>query len=399
MTEKGRIRKRSKREARIVKTAGILVLFIHIFMFLLAYMEGEKGFVYALTREPGKVFSGAVLVQGPGLEALGEEGGTETGSEAGTEAGPETGTEAGTEAEMEIKTETDTNGEILHFTRKMDSDQAEAPKLPEESYWDRNGNEYVLDHYEVKEIPGHMVSRSLEKQVVYTAVEGVEGLPESIPVEEEVSGASAEGELYIRDSRVVREAWQDGFQAPVLFHSYGADEYQTGSLRVSGDDVLASALDAREGLLEVMGLSPEEYRIDFLEWDGEAFMDEEGQMCRQAVARGQKLVRDFEITYEGEVEYMEPASYEMEIMYRPVHPSTVWVSDEEPVTPAPAAVQVPSTVGEHGPLWYWVRSGFVITVGIGIIGICVGITVLAAVWFRQKRKERRQRYLPHKITG
>ena len=272
-------------------------------------------------------------------------------------------------------------------------------EVPSGSYWDRNGREYVLDHYEVKEVPGHMVSRVLEKQVVYSDVEGAEGLPESITVTEEVSGIPAEGELYIRDSRIVREAWRDGFQAPVLFHSYGADEYQTGSLVISGEDVLASAVESQKGLLEVMGLSPQQYRIHSMVWEGEAFEDEEGQLCRRAMAKGQKLVRDYEITYEGEMEYMEPVSYEMEIAYRPVSPSRVWVDEETPGTGTGTPVRDPSPAGEEGLLWYWVRSGFIITVGAGLVGICAGILALAVSWLRQKKRGQEQKYLPDNISG
>ena len=257
----------------------------------------------------------------------------------------------------------------------------------------------MLDHYEVKEVPGHMVSRVLEKQVVYSDVEGAEGLPESITVTEEVSGIPTEGELYIRDSRIVREAWRDGFQAPVLFHSYGADEYQTGSLVISGEDVLASAVESQKGLLEVMGLSPQQYRIHSMVWEGEAFEDEEGQLCRRAMAKGQKLVRDYEITYEGEVEYMEPVSYEMEIAYRPVSPSRVWVDEETPGTGTGTPVRDPSPAGEEGLLWYWVRSGFIITVGAGLVGICAGILALAVSWLRQKKRGQEQKYLPDNISG
>lgn len=47
-------------------------------------------------------------------------------------------------------------------------------------------------------------------------------------------------------------------------------------------------------------------------------------------------------------------------------------------------VPVPEIQGEEpvGNLWYWVRSGFVITVGAGLIGIGVGLLALLAVWYR-----------------
>lgn len=279
--------------------------------------------------------------------------------------------------------------ETFHMTRKLQADQ---PEEPEETYWDRDGNQYALESWEMKEIPEHMASRNMEKQIVYAGVEGAEGLPESISVTEEISGVPAGGKLYIRDSRTVKEEWLDGFETPVVFHSYGADEYQVGTLAINGEDVLSGAVAVQEELLGIMGLSPDEYRILSMEWAGEAFVDDEGQMCRQASAAGQKLVRDVAVTYEGEVSYMEPVSYEMEMVYRPVLPSDIQVEDPLPAVQVREPEPVPAK--EESTLWYWVRSGFVITVGAGLIGIGIGILILAASWLGQRRKERQGRYLP-----
>lgn len=282
--------------------------------------------------------------------------------------------------------------ETYHITRKLESGRTDGTEEPDETYWDRDGNQYSLERWEMKEIPEHMASRNMEKQIVYADVEGAEGLPESISVTEEVSGVPAEGELYIRDSRTVKEEWMDGFEAPVVFHSYGADEYQVGDLVINGDDVLSCAVEVQEELLGTMGLSPKEYRILSMEWTGEAYVDDGGQVCRRASASGQKLVRDIEITYEGQVSFMEPVSYEMDMVYRPVRPSDIQV--EEPLPTVQVREPEPVPVEEESILWYWVRSGFVITVGAGLIGIVIGILILAASWLGQRRRERQGRYLP-----
>ena len=186
--------------------------------------------------------------------------------------------------------------------------------------------------------------------------------------------------------------------SPMLITFLGFGAYEAVGIALASD-VLASAVESQKGLLEVMGLSPQQYRIHSMVWEGEAFEDEEGQLCRRAMAKGQKLVRDYEITYEGEVEYMEPVSYEMEIAYRPVSPSRVWVDEETPGTGTGTPVRDPSPAGEEGLLWYWVRSGFIITVGAGLVGICAGILALAVSWIRQKKRGQEQKYLPDNISG
>lgn len=322
----------------------------------------------------------------------------DTGSPAGRAAMQEIGSPAGHAAIQDTGRTFDgaaeqgsSHGsqEALHITRKLEPGQEQAAAKPSETYWDRDGREYRLDRWEMVTVPGHRMNRRLERQVVYAGVEGAEGLPESIAVEEEVSGIPAEGNLTIRHSRVLGESWKDGFAAPVTFHSYGAEEYRAGSLVVQGEDVLGTSVAMGGELLAVMGLSPMEYRILSMEWAGEPYEDQDGLLCRQALAIGQKLLRDYEITYEGEVSWMEPDTFQLEMTYRPAVPVRE-LTETDVTVEEPAA----GTQTEEDTLWYWVRSGFIITVGAGLIGIAVGLLTLLVLWYRQNRRIRRSRYLP-----
>lgn len=288
-------------------------------------------------------------------------------------------------------------GPELRITRKVETAEEGEFQEPSDRYWDNDGKEYRLDYWEIVTIPGQEVSQPLERKMVYTGVEGAEGLPGSVSLKEDVSGNQAEGTLSLKESRIVREEWKDGFTAPVTFHAYGADEYHGGSLVIPGDAVLETCVSMGGQLLEFMGLSPQEYRILGAEWSGESYEDEEGRMCRQAVVRGQKLLRDYEAAYEGEVSWTQPETHELEMVYRQITPVTslsLKEAQEGGHVPAP---EVPGG-GREGNLWYWVRSGFVITVGAGLIGISVGLLALLAVWYRQNRREHRRRCLP-RIKG
>lgn len=307
----------------------------------------------------------------------------------------------------------------LCMTRRLEAGQEQDPADPPEIYQDENGKEYSLDHWEVVTVPGRLQQKHLERQVVYTGVEGAEKLPESIAVEEELPesiaaeeglagsiaaeeklaesitmeeeapGMPARGNLNMEQSRILKEEWQDGFALPVTFHSYGADEYHAGSLVIQGGDILGSSVAMGGELLKTIGLSPLEYRVLSMEWEGEPYEDQDGQLCRQALVSGQKLVRDYEITYEGDVSWTEPDTYELVMTYKPLIP--VQEPMEARDTEKPARSAVPA---EEGALWYWVRSGFVITVGAGLVGIAAGLLVLLVLWYRQNRREHRKRYLP-----
>ena len=151
-------------------------------------------------------------------------------------------------------------GAELRITRDVETEEDGGIREPADRYWDGNGKEYRLDSWEIVTIPGQDVSRHLERKMVYTGVEGAEEIPGSISLKEDVAGNQAEGILFLRKSRIVREEWQDGFTAPVTFHAYGADEYQGGSLVIPGDAVLETCVSMGGQLLEFMGLSPLEYR-------------------------------------------------------------------------------------------------------------------------------------------
>ena len=58
-------------------------------------------------------------------------------------------------------------------------------------------------------------------------------------------------------------------------------------------------------LLTLIGASEEDYKVESVSWDGEAYEDANGVRCRNAVAKGKKLVRDCTVTYEGSAVFPE----------------------------------------------------------------------------------------------
>lgn len=288
--------------------------------------------------------------------------------------------------------------ETLVLTRQLSETEQSDPEEPEEVYLDPEGREYRLVQWRIEEKDGGRTGRHLEKQVVYQGVEGAEKLPEAITVSEERSGNPAEGKLILREMKPVNEEWSDSFCMPVIFHAYGAEEYELGELVISGENALEEAAAAGEELLETLGLSGEEYRITNMVWEGEPFADEGGLLCRRALAFGEKLLRDYEAVYEGDIWWQEPVSYELVMEYEPAELSEAAVrqaadSGGEAEEESPEET-VPDR--ERDPLWYWVRSGFVITVAAGLLGIGLGLLILFIAWIRRRRKEREGIYLPQK---
>ena len=99
-------------------------------------------------------------------------------------------------------------GPEIRITRNVEPAEDGEFQDPPDRYWDGDGKEYRLDYWEILTIPGQDAGRHLERKMVYTGVEGAEGIPGSISLKEDVSGSQAEGTLFLRESRIVREEWK-----------------------------------------------------------------------------------------------------------------------------------------------------------------------------------------------
>lgn len=278
-------------------------------------------------------------------------------------------------------------GKVI-LKQSLKEEELAALKQPELSYTDENGTEYRLADWEVREVPGLTKSCTLEKTALYQAVEGAETLPPYIDSRENEDGTQLSGRLYMKESRILKEEWRDDFRVPVTFYSYGADAYELGEITVSGENALASVLEEQERLLGEMGLSPEDYRITSIDWDGESFMDEEGQVCRLALAGGERRLRDYEAIYSGQVQAEEPVSYEVSAIYEAARES----AGEDTVP------DIQEETGENerpSPLpdrySRWVQTGVVITIAAGFFGLILGIFLLA-MSRRRRRKEREEEF-------
>lgn len=181
-----------------------------------------------------------------------------------------------------------------------------AEVTPEEEI-DRDGNIYrLMETQKVKTvIPAHEVPVS--EEVFYEAVEAKDVIPSRIKVTvtDEGTGQVMETIAEISDQTFGDERWDDTFSFPVIFHEYGLDGYWIGSqvFKVSGDEPNFTGYEAQ--LLSLIEARPEDYTVEAARWDGEAYADENGVLCRKATVTGRKKVSDCTITYEGSAYFPE----------------------------------------------------------------------------------------------
>ena len=142
--------------------------------------------------------------------------------------------------------------------------------------------------------------------------------------------------------------------------------------------------ECEELLLREIGVSPEDYQILDFEWDGEAYADDTGELCRNGVASGKKRMRDYRVLYAGMAQFPEyrlwrtVAVYEKEVsetdsqeIKGEPEPEVVEIRETKP---AAAAMEVPFT------LWERIRRTLLVTVAIGAFLFFGGLIGLGVVW-------------------
>lgn len=151
-------------------------------------------------------------------------------------------------------------------------------------------------------------AETVHREVTYEAVEDEAALPEEIMVSV-LAGHDGEMVPCQAVGRVEEAAyWQDDFSFPITFYEYGAGAYQLGEITVKKTDLeepeQLTELAEQYGteLLQSMGLSAEEYEVKEIVWTGTPYEKEDGIVCRDAMAYGNRLLRDWRVQYEGFVE-------------------------------------------------------------------------------------------------
>lgn len=152
----------------------------------------------------------------------------------------------------------------------------------------------------------------VEQDVLFQGIEGEMGIPKELEIsyENQKTGNKRTDFYPIKSKTVLKEMWTDDFSAEVIFYTYDAEYYELGEYKIPSRKE-TPGLEGYEGeLLKQLGLSAENYQIEQVVWTGEPYTNEEGILCRDAVATGRKKRKDFLAVYGGTVEVLAEASKE-----------------------------------------------------------------------------------------
>lgn len=250
-------------------------------------------------------------------------------------------------------------------------------------------------------------AETVRREVTYEAVEGETALPDEITVS--VLAGNDEELVRCRAVEQVEEDayWRDDFSFPITFYEYGAGEYQLGEIIVGGaeltDFTQPTKLAQQYGteLLRSMGLSEEEYEVEEIVWAGTPYENEDSIVCRDAVARGNRLLRDYQVVYEGVVEperwkelkrggepgELDEAQMQEEPAWEEAEETAGAKAETEAARPEEAEKQPEVKKSGLQEFLEKVTRILLIAVGIGAIFFFSGLLVLALLWIYRKLRE------------
>lgn len=263
----------------------------------------------------------------------------------------------------------------------------------------------------------HSEFRQVEQEIRYDAAEAADEIPGQIEAVLEEDGNTVIAVCKLEEQVEEGCFWQDDFVLPVTFHVYDADYYLLGDQRIPGDHTAPCLQGHEDELLILAGLNPEYYRIEQTRWTGGVYVDEQGELCRDGAAVGQKLMRRIRARYVGSIR-VPVSSEQPEIPVSTedvVESESAWPTEVESLPaesgPAPADTghleeagpeQAGMDSGETAEVpGFWIRltRTFLMTVGIGGLLLLLGLVLLAGLrmakymqlWYINRRNKKRNK--------
>ena len=171
---------------------------------------------------------------------------------------------------------------------------------PKESV-NKEGKNYILTKSEIKNVTTDEITKYSETSIFYKGVEYIDPLPEDAEVD--VLNEDLDQKLKVRlpvvNYKEEGTYWDYNFTFPVTVTGYDAESYMLGQTEISGNTPL---IDHADLLLAYLNLPSQYYEVTSIEWAGEPVL-KNGEMTRNATARGRKLVKDVTGVYGGDVTF------------------------------------------------------------------------------------------------
>lgn len=137
--------------------------------------------------------------------------------------------------------------------------------------------------------------------IVYEGTEEELVIPEKavIKVWDEESGQEFEALLPVIEVKKIGERWED-FSFALIVHAYGSDQYRLGDMEIHQEEIYALPKTHETMLLEQIGLNSADARCLTGTWEGDAYLNEGGELCRVFRVSAQRRLITMNAVYGGE---------------------------------------------------------------------------------------------------
>lgn len=141
-----------------------------------------------------------------------------------------------------------------------------------------------------------------EENVNYNEVTGDKAISDTInsTVTDPVTGKDYGVTLSLVSKKVVKSAVSDEFKFDITFYVTNGRYFRYKDKLVTYNENTPDVMQFSDEILSDLNLDPELYKINSIEWDGEAYTNEDGVLCRKAAAVGNRVINDYEVVYGGD---------------------------------------------------------------------------------------------------
>ena len=141
-----------------------------------------------------------------------------------------------------------------------------------------------------------------EEMLNYNEVTGDKAISDTInsTVTDQVTGKDYGVTLSLVSKKVVKSAVSDEFKFDITFYVTNGRYFRYKDKLVTYNENTPDVMQFSDEILSDLNLDPELYKINSIEWDGEAYTNEDGVLCRKAAAVGNRVINDYEVVYGGD---------------------------------------------------------------------------------------------------
>lgn len=260
---------------------------------------------------------------------------------------------------------------------------------------ERDGKQYRLVSTRIKSAVKEGVLTYASASVPY-ALEGNQEPPETawITIKDDSTGKEYEREVPRQELVEKSSYWEDDFKFLVSVSGYDADSFWIGETELPADAELS---EYGNELLDFLELPKDCYRVEAVVWIGESY-EKDGILCRDAEARGSRLIRNVEVKYGGQVRTPEVKGKQYIGIYEELMPETeesreeqdtagIQTEEKETVSEEESSVGEPEAENEtEEGLLYWIKNHLtIVSVGGGFLLLLLAAGLL--LWMSARKRE------------